>query len=390
MARRDADLKARYHALLDGKWNHIMDEKKFGYTYWQSPPAEVLPAVAEVRPEPGPAVGLAVDGSRFAYPHWGLPPPQTPAIDVYGESATWVELFSRGDAPVKFRVKPGVPWLEVSPASGTLTDMVRLAVAADWDQVPIGATEAAFVIEVTAQPELNPPDPSAAPFSSQTSFGESYTVEVPIVNPADLRPGDFAGHVEVNGYVAIEAPHVSRGVGAGPVRWQTLEGYGRTLGGVMSVPVRAAAEQPGGGSSRLEYDFFARTTGEVPLEIHTAPTLDYQSDGGPRFAVSIDEGAPQVFALDTAKTLQSWEKAVGEGVTRVATTVHVDVPGKHTLKIWRVSPGVVFERFVLGHAATPRSQGHGILPSYLGPPESPRGTITGAGSGSAKPRPELR
>jgi hypothetical protein len=379
MARRDADLKARYHALLGGKWNHMMDEKKFGYTYWQTPPAEVLPAVAEVRPESGPAVGLAVDGSRFASPRWGLPPLQTPVIDVYGESTTWVELFSRGDAPVQFQVKPGATWLEVSPASGTLTDMVRLTVAADWRQVPVGTTETDFTIDVTAPREPDPRDASTAAFSSETNFAEHYTVKVPIVNPADLRPGDFAGHVEVNGYVAIEAPHASRTVGAGTIQWQTLEGFGRTLGGVMSIPVRAEAEQPGGGSSRLEYDFHARTTGEVQLEVHTAPTLDYQSDGGPRFAVSIDDGAPQVLALDTWKTLQTWEKAVGEGVTKVTTTVSIAAPGKHTLKIWRVTPGVVFERFILGNAATQRSHGRGLLPSYLGPPESPRG-------GGRKPR----
>jgi hypothetical protein len=89
--------------------------------------------------------------------------------------------------------------------------------------------------------------------------------------------------------------------------------------------------------------------------------------------VSIDDGEPQVLALDTWKTLQSWERAVGDGVTRVTTTVSIEAPGRHTLKVWRVTPGVVFERFLLGSAATPSSHGQSILPSYLGPPESPRG-----------------
>jgi hypothetical protein len=124
--------------------------------------------------------------------------------------------------------------------------------------------------------------------SIRTDAGESFRVAVPVVNPADLRPGDLQGHVEVNGHVAIEAPHTSRRVAARGVRWETLEGYGRTVGAVASFPVRAPAEQPGGDGSRLEYDFFARTTGDVDLEIHTAPSLDYQGGEGLRFAVSID------------------------------------------------------------------------------------------------------
>jgi hypothetical protein len=142
---------------------------------------------------------------------------------------------------------------------------------------------------------------------------------------------------------------------------------------VASFPVRAPAEQPGGDSSRLEYDFFARTTGDVDLEIHTAPSLDYQGGEGLRFAVSIDGGAPQILKLDTWKTLQSWEQAVGDGVTRVRTRVAIDAPGAHTLKVWRVTPGVVFQRFILGNPASWRNGGQGVLPSYLGPPESPRG-----------------
>jgi hypothetical protein len=44
-------------------------------------------------------------------------------------------------------------------------------------------------------------------------------------------------------------------------------------------------------------------------------------------------------------------------------------PGRHTLKVWAVTPGVVLERIVIdtGTASVP-----GVRPSYLGPIESPR------------------
>jgi len=350
----DAALAGRYHSLRDEKWSHIMDEINFGYTYWQTPPAEVMPPLQILRPNPGPRPGLAVDGTPVAHPRWGTPPPRTPSIDVFSGSTRWVEVFNRGDESFGFDVEADEPWLRVSPASGTVDETTRLEVGAEWSEVPLDVEDASFTI--------------------RTDAGASFRVTVPVVNPSDLRPGDFDGHVEIDGHVAIEAPHTSRRIGADSVRWETLAGYGRTLGGVTSFPVREPAEEPRGESSRLEYDFFARTTGDVDLEIHTAPSLDYEGGEGLRFAVSIDDGVPQVLKLDTWKTLQTWEKAVGDGVTRVRTRVTLDEPGRHTLKIWRVTPGVVFERFVLGNPATWQNGGQGVLPSYLGPPESPHRT----------------
>ena len=35
--------------IAGGKWNHMMDQTHIGYTYWQQPEAQVMPAVAYVR-----------------------------------------------------------------------------------------------------------------------------------------------------------------------------------------------------------------------------------------------------------------------------------------------------------------------------------------------------
>jgi hypothetical protein len=355
MARfeRNVTLADWYHQLSDGKWNHLMADKKTGYTYWNSPPVEVAPAVTRVRPNAGAEAGLAVAGNPLGYPRWGVPPPTTPALSIYDQATSWVELFNRGSERFTYAVEVDDPWLRVRPLKGAVKDQTRLHIEPKWDDVPVGVTSTGF--------------------SVRTSAGERFRITVPIVNPADLRPGEFAGHLEVNGHVAIEAPHFTRAVANGAVQWLTMDGFGRTMGAVTTMPVRAADETLGPDATRLEYDIFTRTTGEVQLELQLAPSLNYQSGEGLRFAVSIDGAEPQVLKLDTWKTLQTWEKAVGDGVTRVTTTVMLATPGKHTLKFWRVSPGVVLERLVLGNPTTWRTNGQGVLPSYLGPPESPRG-----------------
>ncbi|HNX93893.1 MAG TPA: glycosyl hydrolase 115 family protein [Holophaga sp.] len=62
----DAQLTKHYHAINGGKWNHFMDQKHLGYTIWQEPPAEVMPAVSEIRMAETPAMAVAIEGTRQA------------------------------------------------------------------------------------------------------------------------------------------------------------------------------------------------------------------------------------------------------------------------------------------------------------------------------------
>ncbi len=44
----DSLLTTRYHQFNNGKWNHIMDQTHIGYTYWQQPEHQRMPAVLYV------------------------------------------------------------------------------------------------------------------------------------------------------------------------------------------------------------------------------------------------------------------------------------------------------------------------------------------------------
>lgn len=41
----DSLITLQYHSLANGKWNHMMDQTHIGYTYWQQPPRQQMPAV---------------------------------------------------------------------------------------------------------------------------------------------------------------------------------------------------------------------------------------------------------------------------------------------------------------------------------------------------------
>lgn len=340
---KDERLANAYHALRDGKWNHMMAQINIGYTYWQQPELEVMPAVSEIHPRSGASPAMSIEGSDVAWPSYGAKPAVLPPLDALSRGRRWIELFNRGDAEYTFKVSADQPWLVLDRTSGTVDQTVRIALGADWEAVPEGKSIATIRIETTQ--------------------GEPLAVQLPIEKPASGPPRGFRGFVESERTLAMEAPHYTRVVNASDAEWKMLPNFGRTAGGVTIHPVTAASQTIESKTPRLEYDFFMHSTGEVRVELHCAPSLDFQSGEGLRIAVSIDEVKPQVLKLDTYAK-ENWERAVAENIRRISSTHAIEEAGAHTLKVWMVTPGVVLERIVIDAG--------GVRPSYLGPPESLR------------------
>jgi len=340
--RADAALTARWDGLLDGKWRHMMDQTHLGYTSWQQPLRNVMPAVSEVHVPVFAELGLAVEGDPASRPgDYPVSAVATlPPLSPFGPASRWLELFRRGQGRVRYSIESSEPWLKISPSTGELGDDARIEVAADWPNVPAGLHEARLTVRSAAA--------GAAPLV--------------VVVPVDHRPAAGRGYVEVGGAVAIEAPHFHRAVSGGGVEWRTLADFGRTLGGVTTFPVTAPSTRLEPGAPRLEYDVVFRSAGEVRVELAVAPTFDFQPGQSLECAVSFDEQPPQRLKLGLAATDAKWEHAVADSVLKLEARLRIDAPGAHVLKIWRVTPAVVLQRIVIDAG--------GVRPSYLGPPQS--------------------
>jgi hypothetical protein len=341
----DAAWQARWDAMLDGKWRHMMDQTHLGYTFWQQPIRNVMPAVAQVQVPVAGELGLAVEGDTVGRPgDYPLPAAaKLPPLSPLGPGARWLEVFNRGQEPVAFTLEADQPWLKLSATGGTLGADQRIEVSADWAAVPVGFHEAKLTLRSTA------PGTSAI------------TIRVPVDHRA-VPTGVFA---EVDGHIAIEAPNFQRAHATGGITWQVLPDFGRTLGGVTTFPVTAAGNELTADAPRLEYEVFFHRAGPVRVELHVAPTFDFQPGVAWEIAVSLDDQPPQRLQLGLRATNADWERAVAEAVKKLTATLQVAAPGQHVLKLWRVSPAVVLERIVLDVG--------GVRPSYLGPPESGRG-----------------
>jgi hypothetical protein len=171
-------------------------------------------------------------------------------------------------------------------------------------------------------------------------------------------------------YVSLEAEHYTQALNAGPITWQRLPDLGRTAGAVTTFPVTAApTAAPGGSSPHLEYRINLAQAGPVTVSAYLAPTLDFTNTTGLRYAVSIDDEAPQMVNLHTGLAPENgnrpWQQAVAESIILKTSQHNIAAAGAHTLKFWRVDPGVVLEKLVVSAGALPTT--------YLGPPANARG-----------------
>ena len=343
---QDAALTREYNrALSGGKWNHMMDQTHLGYFDWFDPPLNALPPVTQVQPREGADMAVAVEGSETPS-SWSpfdhhAPALALPALNAFEARPRRIELMNRGDKPFHYRARASVPWLTVVPDHGTVRGDQALGVAARWADVPPGTTHATVTLEGDG--------------------GRSFVVDVPVDNP---NAQGVVGFIETRGVVAIEAQHYGRAVAPAARQWLLIPGHGRTLSGMSTLPVELpAGAVPQAPDMHLDYPIHTFSAGPVRVIATLAPTQKFQPGAGLRFAVSIDDEAPQVVNMHADASQAAWERSVTDGAVSFSTDHKLDRPGAHTLKFWALEPGVVLQKLVVDAG--------GLKSSALGPPESP-------------------
>jgi hypothetical protein len=354
----DAELTRRFNDELGhGRWRHFADQTHLGYTGWQQPPRNAMPAVAEIQPTSYGQIGVAIEGARPAWPEEipGQPRAKLPPLDSLTRQRRWIEVFNRGLGPIDFDVATSSPWLRVSSAKGQLTgpSAQRVFVDIDWSAAPAGRSEGNLFIRDT--------------------LGTRVRVAVPIVNqPPAVEPQQGA-FVESESFVAMEAMHFTRAVGGNGIEWRMLENFGRTVGAVTPFPVTAPSCPISSNSPQVEFQIHTVSSGAASIDVTVSPTLAFVPGRGLRFGISVDDEEPQTvdLRLPVGDGHAEWGKTVTEAVRLVTSQHQIAKPGAHVIKVWMVDPGVVFQRLVLRFGA--------VRPSYFGPPESARAGAAGGG-----------
>ncbi len=158
---------------------------------------------------------------------------------------------------------------------------------------------------------------------------------------------------------AIEAENFTRKVDSTNAAWELIPNLGRTGKGSVAVFPNTIFKMEASQAPRLEYDVTFAKAGEFTLQAYLIPTQPLVG-AELKFAVAIDDAAPQIVALDVKDGSKEWAQGVLNATRTVNTKISIANPGKHTLKIYGVDAGVVLDKIVIDVDGLPET--------YLGLP----------------------
>lgn len=165
---------------------------------------------------------------------------------------------------------------------------------------------------------------------------------------------------EADGYVSIEAENYTRLKDGSNISWKVIPYLGKTLSGITTFPVTAIPQA--GDDVYLEYDINLTSTGEARLILLLSPTLNFNSNKGLRYAISIDGGKEQIINFNHTYTEKEREVWVANSIIESVTNHRIDKDGLHTIRFRVLDPGIVLQKIMLDLG--------GLRNSYLGAPES--------------------
>ncbi len=280
-------------------------------------------AMAAIRMVPTTASGAEIgEDDRLA----GF---QLPEFNSISRRSFFIDLINTETAPIPWSATVDNPWVVLSESSGTLDAEQRLEVSIDWDQLSANGN-----------------------LQSVIHLHQGIdTVDVPVTvwNPATPPASDF---IEENGVVIIEAEHFSASIpGTNNATWQTVPGMGHGSGVMVVSPSTAPSlETPSeilADAPMLEYSFHLRTAGAHTVKAAFLPSFALSNERGRRYAVAIDGETPQIVELVSNPTDAAWGRSVLRATIGGGSAHAVAASGLHTLKIFMVDPGLVFDRIVI-------------------------------------------
>lgn len=334
-----------YNSLLGGKWNHMMSMRQ---NYDGVSAYFNLPHLATHDAAGAPRLALQVAGEDVtgARAFHALP-----AFDNYLRRTYPVEIYNRGGGTLAWTAHASEPWIVLSKSAGKTADEERITVGIDWEKAPSGnAVPAQIVFRAGEQSEK---------------------VLVSLFNPTAPSRAELRGiYVENNGCVSIPAAGCHRVRENDQIKITAVEDLG----------IEGPALQLGDPTAPLqifrsrdvpcaEYDFYAFDAGSVDVYTYVLPTFPLHADRDFRigentntdtkYSVQIDDGALATPSSSHVEYSQVWFESVLRNCAVNKSTLHIDKPGRHTLRIRVGDPGIVLQKIVLDFG--------GMKRSYLGP-----------------------
>ena len=335
------------HQLGGGKWQGMMSMQPRDLPVYQAP---VLPAIQLDTTQTwgiAPEGWVRKDSSLLAS---GAQQLALPTFYLWGAPTHFVDVFLSRHQLVAWKVSTSAKWITLSVRQGQLSPAAgqqeqRLQVGIDWSKAPKREHLAGRL--------------------TFTSGGQKIIVAVQAVPAVNPEVKEYAGFIESNGYVSMFAGNYSRKVDKAGRQWALVENLGAAGKALQAQPLQAtpSAEPPTALELApvAEYDFYALSAAAAPvITIFTLPTHELTNQTQLRYGVALDEQPMQVVDFRTVGRSEEWKQNVLRNNAQRQLTAAAICPGRHTLKIYLLDPGVVLERITLDLGGL--KQAYGLIP----------------------------
>ncbi|GEM_PF-5074189 len=240
-------------------------------------------------------------------------PLQLPALLPEEEDSCSLEMFNRSEAPLAWQARSPVDWIRITPASGSLDEVQRVKIHADWTRVPT-EIPTGLSIHLVCGPEqfqlpLRLQPPVAGSFRAKAQQPQGLTPEA--LQPYLREPGTLQSGL---------GPH----------------------GQVLPLP-----ETPLGGAPALSLPLTWEDSGLWQITLLILPTRPAWNTEAMRLALAVGDSTPQMLDLELRK--DPWGISTRSTLHRQAVLrgfhsgrIHhsLDAAGKQPLHLWALDPGI--------------------------------------------------
>ncbi|MBC6607558.1 glycosyl hydrolase 115 family protein [Hymenobacter sp. BT188] len=344
------ELETEYYnnQLAGSKWRGMMSMKPRNLPVYQAP---ILPNLSidttliwGVAPEgfaPHDSAQAATSASSLSLP----------TFYPWGSPSYFIDVFLSRKRAVTWKAKSSVKWLTLSAQKGTLTSaggqkQQRLQVHVDWRKVPKQGAPTGFL--------------------TFTGAGKTFRVVVRAAVAESKLAADYQGFIEINGCVSMLATHYSRKADKAASRWALVEGLGHAGQSLQAQPLQA---EPLADTANIrtqapavEYDFYTFSRAAPIVTVYTLPTHPTTRSTSMRYGVALDNGPIEIVDFKTVGRSEEWKQNVLRNRAQRQTKGPLLSPGRHTLTIYLLDPGVVLDHLTIDLG--------GLQPAYSLIPET--------------------
>lgn len=333
-----------YNNLLNGKWNHMMTTKQgFAAAYFEMPKLDSVALANTAK------LGVMPEGRdvfKSGESFYSLP-----SFNTYTRQSYYFDIYNKGVQNLDWKITTSNDWIKVNKTQGKSETEDRIWVSIDWNKAPKG-DRVSGNIEITAG-------------------NEKENVLVSVFNPTSPSLSEVKGiYMEDNGYISINAAGYHRKNENEDIKMRHIHNLGYENESVqLGDPTAPMQKTSVSTVPCLEYDFYAFQHGSVDVYTYTLPTFPITPDSGysgheatnveTKYGVCLDDGPVMNPTTSAFEYTQAWYENVLKNCSVKKTTLHLNAPGKHTVKILCGNPGTVLQKIVLDFG--------GMKRSYMGP-----------------------